>query len=114
MAAEQGAETATEAAQTGDQQEETPTAARPQAGTKTEYSTCLVRTHRSLLLDVESARFHPMARLRRQPLGVGRDQVPACRLYQRLLRKTGAGAPRHLLHHLHPPGAPELLPEAHP
>ena len=54
-----GAETATEAAQTGDQQEETPTAARPQAGTKTEYSTCLVRTHRSLLLDVESARFTP-------------------------------------------------------
>ena len=59
MAAEQGAETATEAAQTGDQQEETPTAARPQAGTKTEYSTCLVRTHRSLLLDVESTRFTP-------------------------------------------------------
>lgn len=59
MAAEQETETATEAAQNADEQEESETAARPQTGTKTEYSTCLVRTHRSLLLDVESARFTP-------------------------------------------------------
>ena len=59
MADEQEMETATGAVQAADQQEETETAARPQTGTKTEYSTCLVRTHRSLLLDVESARFTP-------------------------------------------------------
>lgn len=59
MAAEQEMETATEVAQATGQQEESETPARPQTGTKTEYSTCLVRTHRSLLLDVESARFTP-------------------------------------------------------
>ena len=33
--------------------------ARPQAGTKTEYSTCMVRTQKSLLLDIEDAQFTP-------------------------------------------------------
>ena len=32
---------------------------RPQVGTKTEYSMCLVRTQKSLLLDIEDARFTP-------------------------------------------------------
>ena len=59
MAAEQETETPTEVAQVTDQQEATETPIRPQAGTKTEYSTCLFRTHRSLLLDLESARFTP-------------------------------------------------------
>ena len=59
MAAEHEAEPAIEVEGTTDQQEEMETPTRPQTGTKTEYSTCLVRTHRSLLLDVENARFTP-------------------------------------------------------
>ena len=39
----------------------TETLARPLAGTKTEYSTCLVRTQKSLLLDIEDAQFTPWA-----------------------------------------------------
>ena len=38
---------------------ETATPASFQTGTRTEYSTCLFRTHRSLLLDLENARFTP-------------------------------------------------------
>ena len=59
MAAEQETETATEVAQVSEPQEETETPVRPQTGTKTEYSACLFRTHRSLLLDLESAKFTP-------------------------------------------------------
>lgn len=56
------AETETEAPTVNEQataREETATPTMPQTGTKTEYSSCLYRTHRSLLLDVESARFTP-------------------------------------------------------
>ena len=59
LAAEQTPETPTEVAEATDRQEETETPVRPQTGTKTGYSTCLFRTHRSLLLDLESARFTP-------------------------------------------------------
>ena len=59
LAAEEETETPTETAMATAQQEETETPTRPQAGTKTEYSTCLFRTHRSLLLDLESAKFTP-------------------------------------------------------
>ena len=59
MAAEQETETATEVAQVSEPQKEMETPVRPQTGTKTEYSACLFRTHRSLVLDLESARFTP-------------------------------------------------------
>ena len=59
LADEQEAETPAADPQGANREDETPTAARPQAGTKTEYSTCLARSHRSLVLDVESARFTP-------------------------------------------------------
>ena len=59
LAAEQETEIPTETAVADAQQEETATPPRPQTGTKTEYSTCLFRTHRSLLLDLESATFTP-------------------------------------------------------
>ena len=59
LAAEQTPETPTEVAETTDQQEETETPVRPQSGTKTEYSACLFRTQRALMLDTENARFTP-------------------------------------------------------
>ena len=59
MAAEQETETPTGDLQTADQEDATEPPARPQTGTKTEYSTCLVRTQKSLLLDIEDARFTP-------------------------------------------------------
>ena len=59
MASEQEGETTTSGLQASDQEEATGTLARPQAGTKTEYSTCLVRAQKSLLLDLEDARFTP-------------------------------------------------------
>ena len=59
LAAEEETEIPTETAMATAQQEETETPTKPQTGTKTEYSTCLFRTHRSLLLDLESARFTP-------------------------------------------------------
>ncbi len=59
LAAETETETPTSDEQTTAREEETATPATPQTGTKTEYSSCLYRTHRSLLLDVESARFTP-------------------------------------------------------
>ena len=59
MAAEQETETPTSDLRTVDQEDATETPARPQTGTKTEYSTCLLRTQKSLLLDIEDARFTP-------------------------------------------------------
>ena len=59
MAAEQESETPTSDLQTADQEDATEIPARPQVGTKTKYSTCLVRTQKSLLLDLEDARFTP-------------------------------------------------------
>ncbi len=59
LAAETETETPASDEQTAAGEEGTATPARPQTGTKTEYSSCLYRTHRSLLLDVESARFTP-------------------------------------------------------
>ena len=59
MASEQETEVPTSDLQTVDQEDATETPARPQVGTKTEYSTCLVRTQKSLLLDLEDARFTP-------------------------------------------------------
>ena len=59
MAAEEETETLTADLQTADQEDATEAQARPQAGTKTEYSTCLLRTQKSLLLDLEDARFTP-------------------------------------------------------
>ena len=59
MAAGQETETPTADLQSADQEDATETPARPQTGTKTEYSTCLVRTQKSLLLDIEDARFTP-------------------------------------------------------
>ena len=59
MAAEQETETPTSDIQAANQEDATETPARPQAGTKTEYSTCLVRTQKSLLLDIGDARFTP-------------------------------------------------------
>lgn len=58
LADEQDAETPTTDPQAS-VRKETATPASFQTGTKTEYSTCLFRTHRSLLLDVENARFTP-------------------------------------------------------
>ena len=59
MAAEQEAETPTANLQGADQEDATEPPTELQAGTKTEYSTCLVRTQKSLLLDIEDARFTP-------------------------------------------------------
>ena len=59
MASEQETEVPTSDLQTVDQEDATETPARPQVGTKTEYSTCLLRTQKSLLLDLEDARFTP-------------------------------------------------------
>ena len=59
MAAEQKTETPTATLKTVDQQIATVAPTKPQAGTKTEYSTCLVRTQRTLALDAEDARFTP-------------------------------------------------------
>ena len=69
MAAEEETETPTLTAQTAIEGEATETLtrpqtgtetpARPQTGTKIEYSTCLVRTQRTLALDAEDARFTP-------------------------------------------------------
>ena len=59
LAAEEETETPTVELQAATKEEETATPARPQTGTKTEYSTCMFRTHRSLLPDVENARFTP-------------------------------------------------------
>ena len=59
MAAELETEIPTETAMATERQKETATPVRSQTGTKTQYSTCLFRTHRSLLLDLESAKFTP-------------------------------------------------------
>ena len=73
MAAEQEAKTSTLSVMAAEQEAETPTAdlygadqedaieptTELPAGTKTEYSTCLVRTQKSILLDIEDARFTP-------------------------------------------------------
>ena len=59
QAAERETEPPTSDLQAVDQEDATETPARPQTGTKTEYSTCLVRTQKSLLLDLEDARFTP-------------------------------------------------------
>ena len=59
MATEQETDPPTSDLRTVDQEDATETPARPQTGTKTEYSTCLLRTQKSLLLDIEDARFTP-------------------------------------------------------
>lgn len=59
LAAETETETPSSDQQATTRKEETATPARQQTGTKMEYSSCLYRNHRSLLLDVESARFTP-------------------------------------------------------
>ena len=59
MAAGQETETPTAELRSADQEDATGTPARPQTGTKTEYSTCLVRTQKSLLLDIGDAQFTP-------------------------------------------------------
>ena len=73
LASEQTPERPTEVAEATDQQEETETPVRPQTGTKTpvrpqtgtktEYSACLFRTHRSMLLDLRECQIHAVARL---------------------------------------------------
>ena len=57
QAAEQREEISTP--QTTDPQNATPMSTASPTGTKTEYSTCLVRTQRTLALDAENARFTP-------------------------------------------------------
>ena len=61
LAAEDETETPTAVVQIAKQDVETETSVRPQTGSKTEYSTCLIRSQKSILLDTGDARFTPWA-----------------------------------------------------
>ena len=114
MAAEQ--ETGPPAAdlQSTDQDDVTEPPTRLNVGTKTEYSTCLVRTQKSLLLDIEDARFTPWP-----DFGDNRSVWDIIRYrYIEYIGETlpGRGAATHfyVLQYLHPKGIAVLLPETRP
>ena len=81
--------------------------------TKTEYSTCLVRTQKTLLLDAKGAQFTPWA-----SSTSSREVWDVIK--HRYVDYIGGHClsvtppPAALLSHLHPPGTSELPPETYP